>query len=87
MSTAVTNVINLDFNVLEGEKVAINSGTAIIGYVNSVAYEPGNRFVQHSVISDSLPTLSGNGIAILFQTTFEYSTNQLMKEKLNEFYE
>lgn len=83
---AGTNVIDLDFNVLEGEKIAINSGTAIIGYVNSGAYEPGNRFVQHSVISDSLPTLSGNGVALLFQTTFEYSTNQLMKGKLNEFY-
>lgn len=84
--TAGTNVINLDFNVLEGETIAINSGTAIIGYVNSGAYEPGNRFVQHSIISDSLPTLSGNGVALLFQTTFEYYTGQLMKEKLNEFY-
>ena len=82
---AGTNIIDLDFSMLENERVAICGGTAIVGVAN-LTYDVGNQYVNAYTQSDTQSANSVVNRAILFQTKFEYTQGGELKKLLDDKY-
>lgn len=80
-----SNTLTIDFDILANERVAINGGTATIAYAN-YTYEVGNKYVQSYTNSDTLPLKPSGYNCILFQTTFQYMKEGVIKDRLDKEY-